>query len=523
MRRIKKAFFSLFIVCMLCAAMPSAVSAASAELRFTDPSTTVGAEVEVTGKLSSASNVKTLDATLTYDTDMLRFISGDYASGGGGTITIAGSGASTSIEFTLKFQALKEGTANVQVSQSSGTDSQDAQLEITNGSSAVTIGPGDPSLITQEEEGESGGTDQQALSAEGPQVEVDGQQYKITNGFSDALIPPGFARSEIAFEGVTCEAVTQQAGKGESAVYLTPLNGGDPSFYLYNSDDGSFIPFEEVEIATDRYLVVLRDDGSVKLPGSYKETKLTLNGKEFTAWQDPTKAEYYVIYALNADGDKVLYQYDTVDGTYQRYIPQASSEDSGKEKAAKGIWGKILQFAENMLDIVLIVGLLLLVVLIVVLIVLGVKLSHRNAELDDLYDEYGIDPEDEDDDDEDEEIPVKKKKKEKETPVKGKKSSPKRTEDQPAVRVPVKTMNLREEGIFDDDYEYDDDSEYDDYEFDDYEDVSSDEGIEYEEEEEQESGGDIDDLDELLSSQPKKKRGHIEKDDAFQVDFIDLD
>ena len=33
----------------------------------------------------------------------------------------------------------------------------------------------------------------------------------------------------------------------------------------------------------------------------------------------------------------------------------------------------------------------------------------------------------------------------------------------------------------------------------------------------------IDDLDELLSMQPKKKRSHMEKDDSFQVDFIDLD
>mgnify|MGYP000837840314 CR=1 FL=1 len=32
----------------------------------------------------------------------------------------------------------------------------------------------------------------------------------------------------------------------------------------------------------------------------------------------------------------------------------------------------------------------------------------------------------------------------------------------------------------------------------------------------------IDDLDDLLGEQPKK-RGHIEADDAFKVDFIDLD
>ena len=65
MRRIRNVFFSLFIACMLCAAMPAAVSAASAQLRFTDPSTTVGAEVEVTGRLSSTSNIETMEATLT--------------------------------------------------------------------------------------------------------------------------------------------------------------------------------------------------------------------------------------------------------------------------------------------------------------------------------------------------------------------------------------------------------------------------------------------------------------------------
>ena len=33
----------------------------------------------------------------------------------------------------------------------------------------------------------------------------------------------------------------------------------------------------------------------------------------------------------------------------------------------------------------------------------------------------------------------------------------------------------------------------------------------------------IDDLDDLLGETPKKKRGHMEDDDTFKVDFIDLD
>lgn len=33
----------------------------------------------------------------------------------------------------------------------------------------------------------------------------------------------------------------------------------------------------------------------------------------------------------------------------------------------------------------------------------------------------------------------------------------------------------------------------------------------------------VDDLDDLLSERPKERRSHSEKDDTFQVDYIDLD
>ena len=145
MRRIKKALSSLILVCMLCPCISLLVHAASAELFFSDPSTTVGAEIDVKVKLSSSSDLGSLDATLTYDADMLRFISGDNATGGKGTITLSASGDGTSIDMTLKFQALQEGTANIEVSQSSGTDSSGEALDITDGSSAVTIGPGENS------------------------------------------------------------------------------------------------------------------------------------------------------------------------------------------------------------------------------------------------------------------------------------------------------------------------------------------------------------------------------------------
>ena len=214
-----------------------------------------------------------------------------------------------------------------------------------------------------------------------------------------------------------------------------------------------------------------------------------------------------MVYALNADGKKALYQYDTVDKTYQRYNKAAASAKTAEEDTSspKGIWGKVLGFVEDFLDIVVILAGIVLLLLVIVLIVVAVKLRHRNLELDDLYDEYGIDLEEE----------------ETQAPNQGradKKAGG--AKDKPAVRTPVETtsISLDDEDDFEafDDY----DEEFDDYEddFDDYDDYEA-EGYDYDDEPEDL----IDDLDDLLSSQPNKKRGHMEEDDTFKVDFIDID
>ena len=110
MRRWKKILSMLVMVCMLCPCVSMIVHAASAEVRFSDPSTTVGAEVDVNIRVSSSAEIVSLNLTLAYDTDKLRFISGDSATGGSGTITMNCTGESIEDGLTLKFQALAEGT-----------------------------------------------------------------------------------------------------------------------------------------------------------------------------------------------------------------------------------------------------------------------------------------------------------------------------------------------------------------------------------------------------------------------------
>ena len=565
MRKIKKLVVTFLAICLMCPGLSVITEAATAELRFADPSTTVGAEVEVKTKLSSVSSLQSMEATLTYDKSELKFISGDNATAKDGTIKISWTGTGTTAEFNLKFQALKEGTSNIEVSSATGTATDGSTLEITQGSSAVTIGAGDPSLIKDDTEDQS--EDSKTTVADGPVVKVNGKKYVVGSEFSEELIPDGFKKGEMTFEGSKYTVITQEAS-GINAMYLTEKSSGDSDFFLYNSDDGSFSPFEEVEIAKDRYIIPLMNDGKLKLSSRYQKTTLTLNGKEFDTWQDTKDAEYYIVYALNSDGEKTTYRYDTTDGTYQKYSPESQGTTSGNKNNGKGLWGKILNFVEEFLDIVVIIAIALFLLVLLMLIVTAIKLRHRDLELDDLYDEYGIDMDEE-------EAVLKEKKKEekkeekaskkvKKKPVKkyydedefegyddeddfddedpwiteniakamdtsnmkSKKSSKKKKPSQgvraldetgPAIRKPVKKINLEDTNDFEaftpldeeafDNFEgyYSEDDDYDlfgaGYDDDDLFDATAD----------------------LLSNHPEKRRSHAEMDDTFKMDVIDLD
>lgn len=568
MRKIKKLVVTFLAICLMCPGLSVLTEAATAELRFADPSTTVGAEVEVKTKLSSVSSLQSMEATLTYDKSELKFISGDNATAKDGTIKISWTGTGTTAEFNLKFQALKEGTSNIEVSSATGTATDGSTLEITQGSSAVTIGAGDPSLIKDDTEDQS--EDSKTTVADGPVVKVNGKKYVVGSEFSEELIPDGFKKGEMTFEGSKYTVITQEAS-GINAMYLTEKSSGDSDFFLYNSDDGSFSPFEEVEIAKDRYIIPLMNDGKLKLSSRYQKTTLTLNGKEFDTWQDTKDAEYYIVYALNSDGEKTTYRYDTTDGTYQKYSPESQGTTSGNKNNGKGLWGKILNFVEEFLDIVVIIAIALFLLVLLMFIVTAIKLRHRDLELDDLYDEYGIDM------DEEEAVLKEKKKEEKkeekakkaskkvkkkpakkyydedefegyddeddfddEDPwiteniakamdtsnMKSKKSSKKKKpskgvraldETGPAIRKPVKKINLEDTNDFEaftpldeeafDNFEgyYSEDDDYDLFG----------------------AGCDDDDLfdatADLLSNHPEKRRSHAEMDDTFKMDVIDLD
>ena len=115
-----------------------------------------------------------------------------------------------------------------------------------------------------------------------------------------------------------------------------------------------------------------------------------MNGAEFPAWQNNEDARFCILYAMNNQGEESLYQFDTEEGTYQRFeAPEMEAEDTS-------FIGKLSDVLQNHLDYVILGTGLGFILFVIIIIILSVKLYNRNAELDELYDEYGIDLDDED-------------------------------------------------------------------------------------------------------------------------------
>lgn len=537
-----KKISAVLLILGLCISCCSMVAyAADGSITFTDPETAVGEMVDITCVVRSAGEAfGDVEIGLSYDSASLRFDSGEgVTAAGDGALTYKGSGGSQEESFTMTFQALAEGSTKVTLSSVSVTTGYGAELALEEGDSTVTIAEGDPSKITQQ-------PGAAAPSAGDMQVEVNGVAYTLTDSFGDMVIPEGYTRTSVTLEGQDRQMVVNASGTIYLGYLIDASNVGD--FFVYNEKNATFFPYEELAISDTTSIIVLSDISGVNLPETYQQTKLTLNEKEFPVWQDMENDRYYVIYAMNTNGDTGYYRYDSDEGTYQRVEIAAAKKD---DKADEENLGKIQEIINGHLKAVLIALGVLGFAVLVLIIVLAVKLRNRNLELDDLYDEYGIDLEDEE--------PKKPAVKDKKPKSGGLMKAGRHKYEDDFLEDDFDEDDFDEDDFDEDDFDEDDFDE-DDFDEDDFEeeeprkntrvkrrpggeDFSKDDFEEEEEDDDIFSDknikkydtkavrrgmriSDLDDTDglgELMEDLAMERPGHQEEDDAFKVDIVDLD
>lgn len=476
---IKKAGAVLLALCLTVSCFSLKAYAAEGTLQFSDPSAAAGDKFNITSKVNAGgAALGDIEINVTYDSSILRFESGTNATGGDGTVKLSfkGDGNTSEAAFSMEFTALKEGTTKLQASDYTAYLYNDESLNLDTGESAVTIEGGTPVADADKDK-----TEDKANSG-GLQVEVDGKTYTVNENFSEAAVPKGFTAVDAELDGSVTKAMYQEAS-GQYIYYLEDSEGNS-DYFLYSTDDGSFTQTEVIDVNSDISIYLMDHKDTEGLPSIYQETTTDIGGKVFTAWHNSTDEAYYLVYALSSEGTKGYYQYDETEKTYQRYTVPAAEK---KESSSNSLTDKIMNFLEKHLTIIMCAVWGLILILLIVIIVMALKLSHRNQELDELYDEYGLG------DDDDDNMPRVKNK----------------SRDQ--------FIGFDEDEEEDDFEVYEDDSEYeDDDDFEEYDD-EEDDGFEEYDDYDDEFYDDEEDYEEKPSRRSKKK-----DEDDFSVDFIDL-
>lgn len=201
--------------------------------------------------------------------------------------------------------------------------------------------------------------------------DINGTEWAMVNDIPEDVVPVGFEHSKTVIDGL--EYNTLHGTFGDiTLVYLQSESGN--GLFVYDAAQNA--AYEFVRINSESHFIVVLLPKVDDVPEGYNEISLSIEGKGVaTAYQtkvekkdDQTK-DFYLVYAMNDNGESGWYTYDSVDGTYMRNelgTPTVAQEenDTTKSELVPRIANKYLVLAAILVLIIIILALLLLVVIV---------------------------------------------------------------------------------------------------------------------------------------------------------------
>lgn len=157
-------------------------------------------------------------------------------------------------------------------------------------------------------------------------VLVESMNKYIIQDFSLVSIPDGFEESTITYNGRTVADLKGQTKNLTLLCIADDPQGTNAAFYIYNETSGQINKMVNFVSKQKTYTIIPTDD-TYAGPEGYTQTTLDINGDVVKAWIKSADSQFYVIYAMNWNGEANLYFYDSVEGTIQRFIDGAKSEN----------------------------------------------------------------------------------------------------------------------------------------------------------------------------------------------------
>ncbi len=209
-------------------------------------------------------------------------------------------------------------------------------------------------------------------------VTIAGADYYIARKWTQVTLPEGFEQITFTYNG---EEIA--AGKGLSKnlilVYLMDANKSGIGLFEYDEVSDTFFRMVNIQTANKLYTLI-PFDSDVTIPDGYSITKLNIDGTEVDSYIYGEESDYYLVYAMNWDGQKNLYSYDSVEKTMQR-ISKNTNGLSGVIPKSDSELQKELDTLQKKYDNNNKIKLIIIVMLSIVCIVLVIIVASMIAKL----------------------------------------------------------------------------------------------------------------------------------------------
>ena len=216
----------------------------------------------------------------------------------------------------------------------------------------------------------------------------------IIQDFSLTTIPEGFEESTTSYNGRTVAAL-KGSSKGITVICLADdPQGTNIDFYIYNETSGTINKMVNISSNQKVYTMIPTDD-TYAGPEGYMQSAIEVNGDVVKAWVKNDGSDFYIVYAMNWNGEATLYVYDAKEQTMQRFIDGTKSGTVADEPTEnkqylllKKEYDKLNAQNNQVKDKHKVTLILLLAVIVVFAIVLFVLLKSKTKKQPSAYKDF---------------------------------------------------------------------------------------------------------------------------------------
>ncbi len=338
---------------------------------------TVGSLVTVSYEASSEGGEEAPQIAINYDPNRLQLAeaSKEYTDDGAGNLMF------TELNASINFSVLSGGEAVISASAFFGGDDSDMP---STSLSIMVEGEDTAAAMAASSDASYSNMGVAAQTIASP----DGV-YLVSTVFPDEYMPLNFHKSTTIYQGAETECAIFDAG-GVELLYTTDQSGQSGSFKSFDESSGELSAFRMIEGPSGKYIIIIKAPEDIEPPAGYTKATLQWNGENFEAYMDMggseevANSDFFVVYAMNSDGNTGWYTYDQVEGTYQRFVTDGNASKDGDSDEALLLGIPLLGW--------IIIGILALLALIFLVIMIITLVKLKDFESYEYIDEDGADP-----------------------------------------------------------------------------------------------------------------------------------